>query len=75
MCIYIYVCVYVCVCVCVSVCVIYMYVCIWMNSNSVKSVVPITHSGFKVIFTVECKVFNFNINVTNEIEFGIDFLL
>ena len=57
---YIYICVYVC----------YIYVvCIWMDSSSVKSVVPTTHSGFKVIFTVEYKVFNININVKNVIEF------
>ena len=50
--------------------VFYIYVVwIWMDSNSVKSVVPTTHSGLKVIFTVEYKVFNININVKNVIEF------
>ena len=53
---------------CVYVCYIYV-VWIWMDSNSVKSVVPTTHSGLKVIFTVEYKVINININVKNVIEF------
>ena len=53
---------------CVYVCYIYV-VWIWMDSNSVKSVVPTTHSGLKVIFTVEYKVFSININVKNVIEF------